>query len=70
MEVIQTKSSPIASLTNSDIQSQYEFLYRAVSDYVDLYKNKEEDYDYSVPVGAVTNNGTTKVSLTSHQTLV
>ena len=49
------------SLTNSDIQSQYEFLYRAVSDYVDLYKNKEEDYDYSVPVGAVTNNGTTKV---------
>merc|ERR1719411_1028844 len=40
--------------------AQYEFLYRAVSDYVDLYKNKEEDYDYSVPVGAVTNNGTTK----------
>ena len=64
MEVIQSKSSPIASLTNSDIQSQYEFLYRAVSDYVDLYKNKEEDYDYSVPVGAVTNNGTTKVNKT------
>ena len=39
----------------------YEFLYRAISDYVDLYKNKDEEYEYSVPVGAVPNNGTTKV---------
>ena len=46
--------------------SMYEFLHRAISDYVDLYKNKEEDYDYSVPVGAVTNNGTTKVTVTPH----
>jgi len=42
---------------------QYEFLYRAVSDYVDLYKNKDEDYDYSLPVGAVTHSGTSKVTL-------
>ena len=41
----------------------YEFLYRAISDYVDLYKNKDEDYEYSVPVGAVAQNGTTKVWL-------
>ena len=39
----------------------YEFLYRAISDYVDLYKNKDEEYEYSVPVGTVPNNGTTKV---------
>ena len=39
----------------------YEFLYRAISDYVDLYKNKDEEYEYSVPVGAVQANGTTKV---------
>ena len=38
-----------------------------MSDYVDLYKNKDEDYDYSVPVGAVTNNGTTKVIITISQ---
>jgi len=38
----------------------YEFLYRAISDYVDLYKNKDEEYEYSVPVGTVPNSGTTK----------
>lgn len=38
----------------------YEFVYRAISDYVDLYRNKDEEYEYSVPVGAATNNGTTK----------
>jgi len=37
----------------------YEYLYRAISDYVDLYRNKDEEYEYSVPVGAA-NNGTTK----------
>lgn len=45
-------------------QTMYEFLYRAISDYVDLYKNKDEEYEYSVPVGvvqAVQANGTTKV---------
>lgn len=43
--------------------TMYEFLYRAISDYVDLYKNKDEEYEYSVPVGvvqAVQANGTTK----------
>jgi len=38
----------------------YEFVYRAISDYVDLYRNKDEEYEYSVPVGTTTNNGTTK----------
>merc|ERR1712218_310819 len=38
----------------------YEFVYRAISDYVDLYRNKDEEYEYSVPVGAVNNSGTTK----------
>ena len=42
-------------------QTMYEFLYRAISDYVDLYKNKDEEYEYSVPVGVVQANGTTKV---------
>ena len=41
---------------------QYEFVYRAIADYVDLYMNKEEEYEYSVPVGTL-NNGTTKVRL-------
>ena len=41
--------------------SMYEFLHRAISDYVDLYRNKDEEYEYSVPVGAVQANGTTKV---------
>ena len=27
----------------------------------DIYRNKDEEYEYSVPVGAATNNGTTKV---------
>jgi len=40
--------------------TMYEFLYRAISDYVDLYKNKDEEYEYSVPVGVVQANGTTK----------
>ncbi len=35
-------------------------MYRAIADYVDLYMNKEEEYEYSVPVGTL-NNGTTKV---------
>ena len=35
-------------------------MYRAISDYVDLYRNKDEEYEYSVPVGAVNNSGTTK----------
>ena len=39
---------------------QYEYVYRAIADYVDLYMNKEEEYEYSVPVGTL-NNGTTKV---------
>ena len=39
----------------------YEFLYRAISDYVDLYNSKDAEYEYSVPVGAVQANGTTKV---------
>ncbi len=37
-------------------------MYRAIADYVDLYMNKEEEYEYSVPVGTL-NNGTTKVGL-------
>jgi hypothetical protein len=37
-------------------------VYRAIADYVDLYMNKEEEYEYSVPVGTTVNNGTTKVS--------
>ena len=42
-------------------------MYRAIADYVDLYMNKEEEYEYSVPVGLV-NNGTTKVStVTMHR---
>jgi hypothetical protein len=41
---------------------QYEYVYRAIADYVDLYMNKEEEYEYSVPVGTL-NNGTTKVRL-------
>ena len=41
---------------------QYEFVYRAISDYVELYMNKEEEYEYSVPVGAI-QSGTTKVDL-------
>ena len=41
-------------------QALYEFVYRAISDYVDLYRNKDEEYEYSVPVGAVNNSGTTK----------
>ena len=43
--------------------SMYEFLHRAISDYVDLYRNKDEEYEYSVPVGAVQANGTTKVGI-------
>ena len=40
-------------------QSQYKFIYRAISDYVDLYRNKDDDeYAYSVPVNSVNNGGT------------
>ncbi len=35
------------------MQNQYKFIYRAMSDYVDLYKSKDEEYDYSVPVNSV-----------------
>jgi hypothetical protein len=48
------------SLDPIKTQAQYEFVYRAIADYVDLYRNKDEEYEYSMPVGAVTNNGTTK----------
>ena len=37
------------------LQSQYKFIYRAISDYVDLYRNKDDEYAYSVPVNAVNN---------------
>jgi len=40
-------------------QNQYKFIYRAISDYVDLYRNKDEEYEYSVPVNAV-NGGANK----------
>lgn len=33
--------------------SQYKFIYRAISDYVDLYRNKDDEYAYSVPVNSV-----------------
>ena len=42
---------------------QYEFVYRAISDYVDLYMNKDEEYEYSVPVGHHLNTGTAKVNI-------
>ena len=65
--MIQTLVTSIISNTHEYLshvhhsQTMYEFLYRAISDYVDLYKNKDEEYEYSVPVGAVQANGTTKV---------
>ena len=35
-------------------QSQYKFIYRAISDYVDLYRSKDdEEYQYSIPVNSV-----------------
>jgi protein tyrosine phosphatase len=44
--------------------AQYEFVYRAISDYVDMYMNKDEEYEYSVPVGVGVahhlNTGTSK----------
>merc|ERR1719323_2048942 len=33
--------------------TQYKFIYRAISNYVDLYRNKDDEYAYSVPVNAV-----------------
>ena len=40
----------------SQFQSQYKFIYRAISDYVDLYRNKDDDeYAYSVPINSVNN---------------
>ena len=43
----------------SHFQSQYKFIYRAISDYVDLHRNKDDDeYAYSVPVNSVNNGGT------------
>ena len=44
-------------------QEHYKFIYRAIADYVDLYKNKDEEYDYSVPVNSIsskTPNGSLK----------
>ena len=38
-------------------------MYRAISDYVDLYMNKDEEYEYSVPVGHHLNTGTAKVNI-------
>jgi len=34
-------------------EAQYKFIYRAISDYVDLYRSRDEEYEYSVPVNAV-----------------
>ena len=35
-------------------QNQYRFIYRAISDYVDLYRSKDdEEYQYSIPVNSV-----------------
>ena len=47
----------LPQLAFSFIQDQYKFIYRAISDYVDLYRSKDEEYDYSVPVNAVLANG-------------
>ena len=54
MEEIQFFNNRISFL----FQSQYTFIYRAISDYVDLYRNKDDEYAYSVPVNAVNNGGT------------
>ena len=35
------------------MQNQYKFIYRAMSDYIELYKSKDEEYEYSVPVNSV-----------------
>ena len=35
------------------LQNQYKFIYRAMSDYIELYKSKDEEYEYSVPVNSV-----------------
>lgn len=40
------------------MQNLYKFVYRAVSDYVDLYRSKDEEYEYSVPVNSVGNGAT------------
>ena len=42
-------------------QSQYTFVYRAISDYVDLYRNKDDEYAYSVPINSVNSNGGTLI---------
>jgi len=44
----------------------YEFVYRAISDYVELYSSRDEEYEYSVPVGAMVNNGTAKSAKSVH----
>ncbi len=49
--------SSLPQLVFSFFQDQYKFIYRAISDYVDLYRSKDEEYDYSVPVNAVLANG-------------
>jgi len=37
--------------------SQYKFIYKAIADYVDLYNSKDdEEYQYSLPVNAVSQN--------------
>ena len=46
------------------VHIQYEFVHRAIADYVELYMNKEEEYEYSVPVGTMgtLGTGTSRVS--------
>ena len=34
-------------------QNQYRFIYSAISEYVELYRSKDEEYAYSVPVNAM-----------------
>ena len=41
-------------------------MYRAISDYVELYSSRDEEYEYSVPVGALGNTGTTKSAKSIH----
>ena len=47
-------------------QALYEFVYRAISDYVELYSSRDEEYEYSVPVGAMVNNGTANSAKSVH----
>jgi hypothetical protein len=45
---------PANQTTFLSLQNQYKFIYRAISDYVDLYTSKDdEEYQYSIPVNSV-----------------